>query len=1065
MILSAICCIFGIIVINSSYAYAYVFNIIPSREYFFPIVGIRIDGGQKYTNSTTVTVEIKSLKLPDSLVMDMRVGTQPDLSGAEWTKYNTDKFTINLTPGDGDKYVYAQLKDKAGNISPVESNIIILDTTPPEKCRFVINQGERYTNDQQKRVVLFIQADEDISQMMFSNSSDFNGAQWEPFAVTKNWLLPDNSPDGEKTVYGKFMDPAGNISKVVTASIILDTQPPTNGNVEINNGDKYTRTPDVKLKIQADGASLVRIVSPDKSEVLPFQPVKGSDYMEVNWQFDSLQGTKVVRVFFQDSARNRTTQIIQDDIIYDSVGPVPPYLSINGDSKYANDPQGIVNLKITTRVNPSEITMEVSNYIDFHDTQPQPFKDNIPNWQLLGKDDGLKTIYARFFDQAGNASDISSAKIILDRVPPKVNSVTINDGGKWTTSLKVVINMDVDGAAFCQISNTDIIAKTLVWDPFQPKRVDWSLIPGDGEKIVYTRFKDAAGNMTDIIKTSVNLDTKPPTGEVSIDNGSRFTNRQDKIVHIQLKSPDAKGMQISNTPDFSNAKLEPFSTDVINWTLDGDDGPKTIFVRFKDEAGNLSPVYNATIILDRQPPSDLSIILNEGQEWLRNPSRRSSVQLNANGAAFMELSENPNFPGESWAPFKNVTYWIFSPGEGDKELFARFKDAAGNISQTINGKIKLDFTPPVCDTFNIDNGNDFTNNAQKKVTLDFSVRDAVKMTISNSPIQDPTSPTVTWEDYKPEKDWILDGEDGVKTVYAVFKDEAGNYSALYSDKIILDRVGPTNCNVVFNNNMKWVPPGGNKITLDMTADGADKMIISEDPTFKTGRWELFIPRKVFEVSKGDGEKDIYVKFKDKAGNESQVISGKVFLDTSPPTPISLSIDDGAKYTNNPSKTVKLEIMAKDALEMRISQKGGSAGTWEPYVKEKSIVLDGNDGNKVIGVFFRDEAGNISNPLLDSIDLDRKPPVPVSFIIGDSTGYTKSPDKKVELHIMAQNAQFMMISDKPSFEGAQWIKYSTDYPDYVLPGDDGDKVLFIKFKDETGNESAPISAHIILKRSF
>ena len=1066
LILNTIGCIMVICMIDPSYSNPLFTSVSHHSGYFFPIVGIRINGGQKYTNHSTVQVEIKSLKLADSLIVEMKIGVDPELNGSEWIKYSPDKNSVKLSEGDGDKTIYAQLKDRAGNLSPIESNKIILDTKPPDKCKFLINQGEKYTNDEKKRVVLFIQAEEEISQMMFSNSEGFEGAQWEPFAVTKNWSLPENAADGPKTVWAKFMDPAGNIGNPVSASIILDTQTPTSGSVIINNGEKYTRVPDVVLKIKAADATLVRIVSPNNSEVIPYQTKPGAEYMEVNWKFDSLQGTKVVRVYFQDEAKNRTTQVIQDDIIYDSVGPVPPVLSINGDNKFTNDPSGQVNLKLTSKVNTADITMEISNFIDFHDVQPQPFRDNVANWKLDGQDDGLKTIYAKLFDAAGNESEIVASKIILDRVPPKVNAITINDGGKWATSPKVTVNMAVDDAASSQINNNElIIAKTVLWDPFQPKRVDWVLTPGEGDKTIYTRFKDAAGNVTDIIKTNVTLDTQPPTGSISIDNGAKFTNRQDKIVHLVIKSPDAKGMQISNSPDFSSVKLEPFASDVASWTLDGEDGPKTIFLRLKDEAGNVSPVYTSTIILDRVPPSDLNITLNEGQEWLRNPSRRSSVQVSATGAAMMTLSENPNFPEDVWTAFKPVTFWVFSAGEGEKELFARFKDAAGNISQSISAKIKLDYTPPVCDTLNINNGADFTNDPQKKVTLNLLATGAIKMAISNNSIDDPNAATTVWEDYKSSKDWILDGEDGMKTIYAVFRDEAGNLSSKYTARIILDRVGPSNCSMILNNGQKWVPPGGNKITMELTAEGADKMMIGEDPSFKNSKWELFTPKKVFEVSTGDGDKTIYLKFEDKAGNESQVISGKVSLDTNLPVPISLLLNNGIKYLNNSSKSTSLKVAAKDAVEMKISQKGFSSGKWEPYVTDKTLTLDGEDGEKVIAVFFRDEAGNISNPLIDSVLLDRTPPVPVSFTIDDGSGWTKNPDKKVTFHIKARDAQYMMIGNTPAFENGQWIPYSEEFPDYVLPGDDGEKTLYIKFKDDPGNISIAISAKIALKRSF
>ena len=169
LILSVVYLTLGLIVTDPFSSGAYNLSTDYAGKYFFPIIGIRINGGVKYTNNTTVSVEVKSLKLPDSLIAEMRVGTMPDLTSSEWKTYSTAKFDLTLTGGDGQKLVYAQLRDKAGNMSPIESSAIILDTTPPEKCRFLINQGEKYTNDNQGRVVLFIQAEEEISQMEFSS--------------------------------------------------------------------------------------------------------------------------------------------------------------------------------------------------------------------------------------------------------------------------------------------------------------------------------------------------------------------------------------------------------------------------------------------------------------------------------------------------------------------------------------------------------------------------------------------------------------------------------------------------------------------------------------------------------------------------------------------------------------------------------------------------------------------------------------------------------------------------------------------------------------------------------
>ena len=86
-----------------------------------PLIAFRINNGNPFTNKLEVEVEIKSAKLTDSLIAEMRVGITPTLSDVPWVKYSTEKQLIVLPQNEGINYIYAQLKDIAGNISPVEA--------------------------------------------------------------------------------------------------------------------------------------------------------------------------------------------------------------------------------------------------------------------------------------------------------------------------------------------------------------------------------------------------------------------------------------------------------------------------------------------------------------------------------------------------------------------------------------------------------------------------------------------------------------------------------------------------------------------------------------------------------------------------------------------------------------------------------------------------------------------------------------------------------------------------------------------------------------------------------
>jgi hypothetical protein len=216
-------------------------------------IGIRINEGASYTNKTEVTVEIRSLQLAENLIEAYKLSSSPNLDMVEWDTYRTGiKRTVKLTSGDGPKSVYVQLRDKAGNISPVGDASIILDQTPPANGYLRINDGAKFSNDPQRRVRLHLIID-DAAQMQLSNNSSFPNAKWEPYTETTRWIL-DPGADGTRTVFARFRDAAGNISETYSTSIVQDVTPPDRASVTINNGERFTNQKEVVLSIEGRSA-------------------------------------------------------------------------------------------------------------------------------------------------------------------------------------------------------------------------------------------------------------------------------------------------------------------------------------------------------------------------------------------------------------------------------------------------------------------------------------------------------------------------------------------------------------------------------------------------------------------------------------------------------------------------------------------------------------------------------------------------------------------------------------------------------------------------------------------
>ena len=118
------------------------------------------------------------------------------------------------------------------------------------------------------------------------------------------------------------------------------------------------------------------------------------------------------------------------------------------------------------------------------------------------------------------------------------------------------------------------------------------------------------------------------------------------------------------------------------------------------------------------------------------------------------------------------------------------------------------------------------------------------------------------------------------------------------------------------------------------------------------------------------------------------------LDTTAPTGLTLSINSGAIYTTSTSVnlTIGLEGETTTGYQMKIWGTDGVAdegsASWETFAKTKQVTLPTGDGQKTVYIKVRDDVGNETAQVSDSIQLDTT--VPVVTI----TGPDKSKISKV-----------------------------------------------------------------------
>jgi fibronectin type 3 domain-containing protein len=93
-------------------------------------------------------------------------------------------------------------------------------TATPGVFGVLIEGGRNAINTSQ--VTLTLLAPDGTPSVRLSNSADFAGAATTPFATSLAWRLEPG--DGVRTVYARFLDPAGNPSELATDQVTVDTR-------------------------------------------------------------------------------------------------------------------------------------------------------------------------------------------------------------------------------------------------------------------------------------------------------------------------------------------------------------------------------------------------------------------------------------------------------------------------------------------------------------------------------------------------------------------------------------------------------------------------------------------------------------------------------------------------------------------------------------------------------------------------------------------------------------------------------------------------------------------------
>jgi uncharacterized protein (TIGR02145 family) len=491
-------------------------------------------------------------------------------------------------------------------------------------------------------------------------------------------------------------------------------------------------------------------------------------------------------------------------------------------------------------------------------------------------------------DSKGNETSNSNISAMNINTNPVL---VINSGENYTPSKEVNLTILANTAQQMMLSNSSDFTGA-IWETYSTTK-NWTLLTGDGYKIVYIKVKYSDNNESAKVMDSIL--PQPLNPEIIINNDDEYAPSINAT--LQLSAIGAIDMYISNTTfsvinvkrkkgaeelqktkiEIQNDNLkvalttnstsqqtevwEPYSS-TKNWTLSSGSGNKTVFVKFRNDFEIESQIVSDNIL--PQPLTNASISIAGGAQYTSTRNVELTHSVTGDNLQ-MKISEDSTFAGLNWQTFTTPINFQLSTGVGVKRVYVQFKNDFDIVSPIVSDDI---LPQPMNPAIIIANGAQYTSS--RNVELAFTVTGSnLQMKIS----EDSIFTSMNWQPFNSPMSYQLSTGEGAKSVYAKIKNDFEIESSLINNIITLDMTPP-------------VP------FLIVTPDSG----ITNETTFQfdpTGSYDNFFPNDSLQV-RFDWENDGIF---DTNWQLLSIVNNQYFLGGGDKT-VKMQLKDGVNWTTD-----------------------------------------------------------------------------------------------------------------------------------------------------------------------
>ncbi len=662
----------------------------------------------EYTKESQVVLSLYAFgeAVDRMLVREDEIKEDEVIPEKEWLEYKAEhEFT--LSEGDGKKLIYVKFRDRYCQESKVYIGVVTLDQTVPQIEKLSVAEDKEAVND--SPVGLLLDSSDNLtaihllwlSEKDLADEEVLKDVQSRPYIDSVAYFLQQDATsakvvDEPKTVYARVSDLAGNISETVKVEFEYDSQAPVikTGFPRLAQGSSAVNVLDIDVELGVEKASHYDLLNGLKdcshAKYRPIEP-------KVRFLLEAGDGDKNVTLCAIDKASNVATA--SSSIKLDTVPPQPSATDaiLLADTQGTPRPVKVVKDRdIFFKLNASgadgyELAEGAPN---FSASNPSGYQKG--NYQSLvafqlSEGEGIKTVFCRFFDQAGNISNVHRETLYYAQKVPRTEMVL--DGGSAYTGdprgqveVRIFVQ-DMEGLAAAELRYSED-AQELLKQEFQSFVSVFNYIfkEPQGPKNLYAQIKDTAGNVSKIFSAGIIWDAQILAGTCQINQGTGYTNKRQVKVKILSKENDLQRVRLSSRLPMGGAAWLDFdpANPEVDFQLPAGDGQKSVYISFEDMAGNrLDRGAECAITLDTKPPFSVSVVINGGQA--RTASRDVRLYLRASddrGLKRFYLSNQPDFKEQKEINSLGQHNWKLAEGGGVKTVYFKALDLAGNQTVT-----------------------------------------------------------------------------------------------------------------------------------------------------------------------------------------------------------------------------------------------------------------------------------------------------------------------------------------------------------------------------------------------